>query len=360
MSRFLSYSAGSLSRDPYGFREINEHDCPEKLTQILSIFPELSTILGDFKNTLLINAYPATLGGLGNVSAVDTYLHPPTFVRATTLAAIEQRTVLCAAQPLMGAEMLSQAVAQCESFPRRIVWTTGGYPLPQSLQRAVRGWLASRGCELVVLHCYGIAQLDHTLMAAMDRDQHGRLIYHRVHPGLRIRVAVGSDRVETLGLKTKQMQCEDQIIRVGRTYRIAGDQDRYNKSDLAWLETWSDDNWAQLTGYVGWTHRGRQLQRRAVVDGRTGTESVFDQTNQTDQAGRHTHSDSDIIPIHAIPIRADASHGKRLVSNRDEPSRRIAFHTFAGRFGMSWQQKPTWKSSISKRSVAFQRSSDAA
>lgn len=344
MSRILSYSAGSASRDPHGYREIDEQGSAEKLSRIMTRFPDLAKLLGDFQNVLLINAYPATLGGLGQLPLVDTYLHPPTFVRATTLAALEKRTVLCAAQPLMGAEMLLRASQQSDEFPEHLIWSTGGYPLPQSLERAVRSWLIHRGCDLTVLHCYGIAELDHTLMAAMHRDQEGRLIFHAVQPNLQIDISHQGCHVDSLGLNSRRMRCEDQIDLVGETYRIGGDARRFPFDKMARLETWTIDDWTQLTGHVGWTKRGEQLQRRAHCD------------SSTPPAKSTALKDTDFPSV--LPLRHPTERNES--SGAAQNARRIAFHTFAGRFGMSWQQKPNWTCTLNRPAGLLDQHVDAA
>ncbi|MEM6979036.1 MAG: hypothetical protein AAF539_05155 [Planctomycetota bacterium] len=339
--RILSYSAGSTSRDPHGFRviemESGSASGPSKLESLLKIFPSLIEFLRTPAQSLVINAYPASLGSLDGVDLVDTYLHPPTFARAAALAAQQNRPVIVLAQPLTGADMIRFLLSQTDAtLPERLLWACGGTPMPQSLERTVRNWLGDRGCELRVLHCYGLAELDHTLFAALERDEVGRPCFQQINGNLKLQIGP-QGLVERMSLNQtipnnpsdseehREVECHDQIEQHATGFAIGGDETKFSQCVLDYIDTWSDWDWTELTGHLAFDSVGNCfLQRRYR------------------QPINHRSLPSGSEPAMTIPMQPNVPvpNGWRDLSNMSPIA--LSFHQFAERFGMTWQQKPCW------------------
>lgn len=327
--KILSYSAGSTSRDPYKFRVIsdtgsaNESGPPSKMRRLIETFSELPRFFMDHANTLVIDGYPAALGGLDSMTRVVTYLHPPTCTRAFELAALEGWRSIFVAQPLAGAHLLLSALEQEIRWPQEVLWATGGYPLPASLENFIREVLADQGCRLSVMQAYGIAELDHTLLAATERDADGRPIYYQIDDELDLSPE-GTGQVDesvafaSLGYRGKRFPNHDQITAVGSTYRIGGDANRYSDQVLNWLESWQLSDWDQFTGYLTGYRSGDEqcviLQRRHCpsVAGSIGTIA-------------YRLSETSLGEIPDGCAISELNHFK-----------------YIERYGMSWLEKPKW------------------
>ena len=131
----LSYPAGSTSWEPYRFRVVGVQSA-DWVGHLLTCFPVVAEFFGS--QSLVLSAYPATLGLSGFSPSVDSYLHPPTFFSALQLAAMENRNLLLAAQPLIGADLLYRATREGFPLPKRILWGIGGYYTPVSLEKFIR------------------------------------------------------------------------------------------------------------------------------------------------------------------------------------------------------------------------------
>ncbi|MFG0266036.1 MAG: hypothetical protein ACF8AM_12940 [Rhodopirellula sp. JB055] len=316
--KILSYSAGSTSLDPYKFRVIDSGQPAEKMQRLVSTFPALQPFFVDPSQSLVVDAYPASLGGMESMTRVITYLHPPTCIRALRLAAVEKRRVVFVAQPLAGADLLIQALDTQMDWPSELLWATGGYHLPASLQRSVDGWLAERGCRLSVLQAYGVAELDHTLLASMHRDQDSRPIYELIDPRLELngeRHRGGEDAKvsERIRFGEAELENHDRIESHADGYRIHGNPSLYCEGALQWLEQWQPEDWLKHTGY--WSERGNviELQQRA---GRSFSEST---------ANRVSWSAMTCLPT-GVPCQS------------------VDHYQFMARSGMSWMEKPKWNS----------------
>ncbi|MCC9644013.1 hypothetical protein LOC71_17150 [Rhodopirellula sp. JC740] len=259
--KVLSYSAGSTSLDPYKFRVINDQQPSGKMQRLAMVFPELASFFGDPSQSLVIDAYPAALGGMESMTRVITYLHPPTCVRALRLAAAEKRRVVFIGQPLAGADLLLHAMETEMQWPTEVLWATGGYPMPTSLQQCVKDWLADRGCELSVLKAYGVAELDHTLLASMEEDIELQPIYQLIDERLQLDQ---STNATTMRFNGQVVANPDRIEKTETGYRIQGDPSRYNHGVLRWLEQWQPSDWKRCTGYFAERDGEVILQRRLV------------------------------------------------------------------------------------------------
>lgn len=328
--KILSYSAGSTSRDPYKFRVIKEASPPTKLRRLLETFDELTRFFVDPDSSLVIDGYPAALGGLDSMTRVVTYLHPPTCARALELAALESWRAVFIAQPLAGAHLLLTALEQGIRWPKEMLWATGGYPLPASLQELITQDLADQNCALSVMQAYGIAELDHTLLAAIQRDSKGRPIYHLVDEELAFENRMeerseSSNPFVSLRYKGKTLPNQDLIKASGSTYRLRGDPTRYSDRVVAWLESWQPCDWERFTGYlmVELAENGRSL--------------VLQRRHRQSVAGRIGPIENELSEV----ATAEIPEGCVV--------REMNHFAFAERFGMSWLEKPVWNDQAIKQ-----------
>lgn len=266
LATYYSYAAGSRSLDPAGFREIGG-DAGNRLHQLQRVFPTLREIL--HLQTLVISAYPATLGLTSCGPSIDTYLHPPTFIRAMRLAHQQARCVLMASQPLLGADLWLQYCQSNYPLPPRVLWATGGYPLPQSLERFVRELLESRGCRLQILHAYGVAEIGHTLFAAIQRRGDGSPIYQLVADATeatiqsngRLRLSIA----KVGNCSARSVQTEDYATLDSDGYRLTSGPGRFDPDVGQILESWGSEQWQTRTGYLATNANGRYFQQRSLV-----------------------------------------------------------------------------------------------
>lgn len=293
----LSYAAGSTSLDPDGYRLIGQAD-GKRLGELVSVFPSLATHIDP--ESLIINAYPAALGLQGFAPLVDTYLHPPTFIRAMRLAARQMRTVVLAAQPLVGADLLIRFARTGFEMPDQLLWATGGYYLPASLQKTVSEMLKQLGCDLRVMHCYGVAEVGHTCFAAIDRFPCG-LPRYRLVAG-HVNASVDSQQRLVLASRDRTLVTEDHATESQQHWKIRSGPSRMSAGILQTLESWTPDQWMRRTGYLSADSDSSWLQLREW-------------------------------------IQPEQGHGP---VNRVHRQREIGFHRFWERFGGSLHAKPKW------------------
>jgi hypothetical protein len=296
----LSYAAGSTSLDPDGYRLIGQAD-GKRLGELVSVFPCLADHIDP--ESLIINAYPAALGLQGFAPLVDTYLHPPTFIRSMRLAARQLRTVIFAAQPLVGADLLMQFARTGFEVPDQLLWATGGYYLPRSLQQTVSNLLKRLGCDLRVMHCYGVAEVGHTCFAAVDRFSCG-LPRYRLVAG-HVEASVNANQQLVLASRHRTIVTEDYAAKAQRYWKIRSGPSRMSPEISRVLESWTADQWLRRTGYLAADANETFLQLRQWV-----------QPEQT-----------------ADPL--DCVH----------QNTEIGFHRFWERFGGSLHAKPKWRAS---------------
>ena len=252
-----SYSAGSHSHAPHGSREISPQDQAEKMAQLLQAFPCLGHYVT--KKSTVISAYPAALGIGGASTFVDTYLRPSTMIRAFRRAVLDGDKVIFAAQPLVGADLLLKYCDHQYAFPKELLWTTGGYYLPKSLETFITRVLASRGCKSQILHCYGAAEVGHTCFAAIDRFENGQPRFKKIDD----RVSVHGTNSSTDGrliLKSNGAEAKtgDWISRVDDWWQITSNRIADEVCDT--LESWSDYDWSRRTGYLHATRNPRTAE----------------------------------------------------------------------------------------------------
>ncbi|MCB9924531.1 MAG: hypothetical protein H6822_20300 [Planctomycetaceae bacterium] len=286
-----SFPAGASSTDPDRSRLV-EVGQSKRLLQLTDAFPNLRKDITS--STLIISAYPASLGLTGVAPLADTYLHAPTSISAFRWAEQESRPVLFAAQPLAGADILLEFCRSDFNIPSRILWAVGGYPMPLSLEVFIREMLKSRGCELVFLYSYGVAEIGHTCFAATDRSESGQPCYKKVASTVSAET-VGDDCLLRLTSATGvQVLTGDHALVSGDVWTLTSGVDRLHPNVLAELESWSHSDWSRRTGYLHATatETSIQVRRNVELDG--------------------------------------------------EPSE-VEFHNFWRRYGGSFTTKPVWK-----------------
>ncbi|MCM2374127.1 hypothetical protein [Aporhodopirellula aestuarii] len=266
----LSYAAGSSSLTPDGFRILGESD-RQRLQQLTGAFPSLLGWLNP--DSLIISAYPASLGLQGMAPFVDTYLHPPTFIRAMRLAALDMRPVVMAAQPLLGAEMILQTIAAGLEMPKAVLWAVGGYYLPHSLESFIAEELAECGCDLEVLHCYGVAEIGHTCFAAMNRFESGEPRYQLIADDVFTSIERGSGRLQ-LRREDRVLTTEDLAEVVDGDWKIRNGSERMCPEVFRDLESWSPSAWRRRTGYLHADARRTVYQLRESVDPNASTQEI--------------------------------------------------------------------------------------
>ena len=256
MNRFpievRSYPAGTTSTAPDGYRRV-VGDSDHRWTILHHHFPGLRRFLTS--SSLLINAYPAALGLAGRMPLVPHALHRPTFVRGLASAVQEARPVVLAAQPLAGADHLLFAADAERELPSEILWVTGGYPLPRSLEAVVRRRLAERESRLSVLFSYGVAEVGHTCFAADRRDAAGRPIYRCLIPGLQVdsveeRSAGVGEESYLVHPNGRRANTGDRLEAVADGWRIHSGPKRLAPQVQAELERWDEARWRRRTGYL--------------------------------------------------------------------------------------------------------------
>jgi hypothetical protein len=257
-NRQLSFAAGSSSLDPYGYRTLGP-ESGARIAQLAQVFPSLRRFLNS--SALIINAYPAALGLGGLAPLVDTYLHPPTFIRSMRLATNELRPVIMVAQPLAGADLLVRLCEYEGELPRQMLWAAGGYFFPASLERFAIDLLRERGCRLTILHAYGVAEIGHSCFAAIERFPTGLPKFLKVATEINRIPASGSSAL-ILENNGRCIDTGDRAQLVDGHWRIESGAGRMDPSVRETLETWTGDQWRRRTGYLNATTAGITIQVR--------------------------------------------------------------------------------------------------
>ncbi|WP_063870205.1 hypothetical protein [Novipirellula maiorica] len=263
----LSYAAGSSSLEPYGFRILGQSD-NHRLAQLLAAFPKLSTML--HPESLIVSAYPAALGLAGFAPFVDTYLHPPTFIRAMRLAALEKRTVVMAAQPLAGVDLLLRTLRNQLEVPKHILWAAGGYYFPLSLERFISEQLRQHGCHIEYLHCYGVAEIGHTCFAAMQRFESGHPRFHKVATEVAASVVGTNCHLALQHENGRGIVTEDYADQIDGEWLIQSGHARMCPKVRDELESWSSHDWNRRTGYLAADATRTNYQLREWIEPEPG------------------------------------------------------------------------------------------
>lgn len=254
----LSYPAGSSSWEPYRFRIVGSN-ASKWIAQLVSAFPHIADFFSP--RNLVINAYPATLGLTGFCASVDTYLHPPNFFSALQLAACENCDVVFAAQPLIGADLLYRATCEDVILPKRILFATGGYYFPVSLEDFIRARLSEYGIEVRFLHSYGLAQVGHSLLCATERFSTGEPIFRQVSDYFSLETDESS-QLHVVNCDGNKFPTGDRAEKCEESFLIRSNPSRLDPRVKAILESWGLREWSRRTGYLHAGAGGLQVQLR--------------------------------------------------------------------------------------------------
>ncbi len=273
----LSYSAGSRQGGAYGFRVLSRGSGTLK-DALERKWPRLFAGFGD-RLSLIINAYPASLGRWDFGVSVDTYLSPSVGGRALELAHLEGMPVLLLGQPLFVAELLHHHLRSSDAgLPDTLVIGTGGYVMPRSLERAIRELCTQKVERLELFHGYGVAEVDAACLLAMERNGEGQLIY--APRSDRVSVELGAECELLLSLRdssdnwvAERFATGDRGRQVDGGYVIWND-DRLHPSVSQLLESWTSSDWRRRTGYLA-NDSNLRFQTRQGVEPTSEQECEF-------------------------------------------------------------------------------------
>lgn len=267
----LSYPAGSTSWEPYRFRVVGVQSA-DWVGHLLTCFPVVAEFFGS--QSLVLSAYPATLGLSGFSPSVDSYLHPPTFFSALQLAAMENRNLLLAAQPLIGADLLYRATREGFPLPKRILWGIGGYYTPVSLEKFIRSRLGERGVEIRFLYSYGMAEIGHSLLCATERFPTGEPVFRLVSDEIQLEFD-GSSQLVIVNQNGKTFSTGDLAEQRGDAWLIRSSSCRLDPRVQDNLEAWGDREWTRRTGYLHASDVALHFQLRENVRTPEGDELCY-------------------------------------------------------------------------------------
>ncbi len=273
----LSYSAGSRHGGPYGFRVLSRRG--GTLKNVLERkWARLFEGFGD-RLSLIINAYPAALGRWDFGVSLDTYLSPSVGGRALELAHLEGMPVLLLGQPLFLAELLHQHLSSAEAgLPDTLLLGTGGYVMPQSLERALRELCAPKLHRFDLFHGYGVAEVDAACLLAVARNDLGQLVYEPRSD--QVSVDFGKESELLLSLRDADGNAvADRFATGDRGRQVEGgyviwNDDRLHPTVARILEGWTPADWRRRTGYLA-NDSSVRLQTRPGVEPASEHECEF-------------------------------------------------------------------------------------
>lgn len=257
----IAFSAGSefvtplKCRSVSGFPEAWAH----RLGQVFPVTQEFLSAKG-----FGIGVYPATTGLTHRFPTVETFLHPQTFFSALSLASTSDRPTLITSQPCVGVDFFLKAVQHCVPFPRRILWGTGGYWMPNSLCQFARKVLSEQGVNFEILQAYGMAEVGHSLFCAIESFPNGLPKFHQVADHFSAKLDSSSTLILTDRIG-REFQTGDRAIHADDCWEIIPNQSRLASGVRSELESWSADEWTRRTGYLHATDCGTFIQLREGV-----------------------------------------------------------------------------------------------
>lgn len=274
----LSYSSGTASRDPYGFRIVRPGG--DLLALLRRRWPDLVRGFGE-RLPLVLNAYPASLGTFPSAVLVDSYLSHATASRALELASRERMPVVLLGQPLFVADLLLAHAVQERPMPDTLLLGLGGYATPGSLEAFLRALCVAHGVDLSLFYGYGVAEVDAACLIAVRRSASGALVYEARGPDVEVTLR---------GSELLLARCDAAGRRLGEPF-ATGDHARHEGGGLAlWnharldpavsalLESWTLEDWRRRTGYLrhGTTPKV-QLRKGISPDPRSACEVGFEE-----------------------------------------------------------------------------------
>lgn len=243
----LSYSAGTTSLDPYGFRLVESGS--GRIELAVDLFPELGKLLSS--GVILISCYPASLGFFQQIPSIDTYLRGHTFSRGLLLARAEEKLALVLGQPLATVHLVLEHLNNKRQMPKTMLFVMGGYYCPFSLENYLANVLSANGTKCEIIFGYGVAEVEY-----------GCFLGKRIKNSRDIEYFLASDKVEW------HIDASSKLLHIKRKYDgrflVVGDyaektqsglcirnaSDRLAPSVANELETWTNSEWERRTGYV--------------------------------------------------------------------------------------------------------------
>ncbi len=259
----LSYSAGSKHSDPYAFRVIKP--ASPSFEFIIPSLPALGEIFTSSASPIIINSYPATISLPAIGYLVDTYLSQSIAKRALLLARRENRSAIILGQPLFIADLLLSYSAT-ELLPASLLVVAGGYYFPSSLQVALEHHLQDLGVRLIVLHAYGIAEVDAACLLGMYRAEDGAIQYFPRGNDIRASVVTGelllSKYMADGTVVIEMFPTGDSAETLSNGALTITNPSRLSDKTREYMEEWHLKEWQRLTGYMYESPQGVILQLR--------------------------------------------------------------------------------------------------
>lgn len=245
----LSYSASSNQSGPDGYRILAP--AVSYLPALIERWPSLGAALGKAP-PLIINTYPASLGQFPFGVFVDTYLSVQTGLRALQLAAREGQTALLMGQPLFLAELIFRGFQQGIPWPNSLIMACGGYVMPLSLEKVLIQRLIAESVDCLVLHCYGVAEVDAACLVALERNQQGEILYYPRNSEIQAEISQGRLFLgyHQPGQALHLWDTGDFAHREATALKIKPNPARLDPCVLKNLESWSESDWERRTGYL--------------------------------------------------------------------------------------------------------------
>lgn len=253
----LSYSSGRQDHGPHGFRVVRRG---AGIMSVLSRYwPQVLAPLAG-RVPLVLNAYPATLGGLDFGVLVDSYLSQGTASRAIQFATLEKMPLMVLGQSCFVADLFTRHIDRYKALPDVVLMGTGGHVTPKSLAGYIRSIVEPLTKSFSIVQGYGVAEVDSSCLLAVDRDAEGNLVYY---PRDDVRVTLEGEKL-LLTLLDGQGQPVTERFDGGDFARAlpGGGYHIYNHERLhpnvaKILESWTDKDWARRTGYL---YFGREVR----------------------------------------------------------------------------------------------------
>lgn len=272
----LTYSAGSFSSDPDGFRIIGA-ESNFSLKDIAERWPKLVEALNG-KPPLVINAYPAAIGNFEFGILVDSYLSSKIVFRSFQLACQRHLPVVLISQPLIAADLLAGYYATDSPKPSVLILVLGGYITPQSLEAFLLDLCQQPLSSVFILHAYGAAEIGAGGLIGMERNSTGDVLYFPRDADIKIEIE--NDRMfltsthRNKDTETVKFPTGDYAFFDGDSYIIRNDETRLCRNKFNFLESWGINEWRRFTGCI--EYRGKwHIQLREGEDSTNPEELNF-------------------------------------------------------------------------------------
>lgn len=246
----IIWSSGTTNPIPSSYRVIKPGQT--MFSEAIKRYPEK---LDDFSpdRTLYINCYPAFIPFPKAAVYTDTYLDIEKTFASLKLAYENDMTVVLLAQPLFALEVLLRYQKAGYKFPKRLILTIGGYPIPSTLLKILIDICNNNNCAMTWLAGYGLAEIDAGLFVGMETNEAGEILYY---PRSDVQVEICD--VDNSGFGnmriSKDNGPQDQLIKdkaqkVGDAYIIRVEERKLNYKAFQEFENWTNDIWERRTGY---------------------------------------------------------------------------------------------------------------